>query len=64
MTKTIEVLQGAPVVIKDSLLYNGRKGEIEDPIGPRHPEDFWDHNVRLDDGRLIGVFRSQIILKG
>lgn len=57
------VLQGAAVVIKNSLLYSGRKGVIEDPE-KRDPEDFWDHNVRLDNGRLIGVDRSQIILEG
>lgn len=57
-----KVLQGSALVIKNSLLYTGRKGVIEDPE-VRDPEDPWDHNVRLDDGRLIGVDRSQIIFK-
>lgn len=52
---------GKEVIVKNTLLYNGRKGVIENPK-ERDSEDFWDLNVRLDDDRLIGVTIDQIVL--
>lgn len=50
---------GDRVVVRETMLYNGRKGVVENPQ-KRDPEDFWDYNVRLNDGRLIGVYDFQI----
>ena len=53
---------GSTVVIKNTMLYNGRRGTL----GPASddPEDFWDYTVTLSDGRRIGVTCDQFTVIG
>lgn len=49
---------GDRVIIHNTLLYNGRTGVVVPNSGLY--DDPWDFNVRLDDGRIIGVNRNQL----
>lgn len=59
MEKKTFLPNATAVVVQNTTLYNDRKGVIEDPE-VRDEEDPWDYNVRLDDGRLIGVYDFQV----
>lgn len=59
MEKKTFLPNATAVVIQNTMLYNDRKGVIEEPE-VRDEEDPWDYNVRLDDGRLIGVYDFQV----
>ena len=50
---------GDRVEICNTLLYDGQMGRLLPNSG--HPDDIWDFNVQLDNGRLIGVTREQVI---